>query len=138
MHIDYEQIEGKVEVDNPTVVGLLNTNASSAEKKQAATAGKKALFEELGYELREFTLAAAQFSSFLKRYSIMPYNDATLDYLERSIGDEREKVEVGGSRDKLEQLVQYRKQYEQEAKILNDQMAKGENSKLLEQPGWRR
>lgn len=55
----------------------------------------------------------------------MPYNDATLDYIERSIEDER---------DKLEQLVQYRKQYEQEVKILNDQMAKGENSKLLEQP----
>lgn len=63
--------------------------------------------------------AAAQFSIFLKRNAIMPYNDATLEYLDRHLEDEGSKVVAGGSRDKLERLTQYRMQYEQQVHIFS-------------------
>jgi hypothetical protein len=134
LHIDFEQIEETCEVDDPKIVALLNNNASFTEKKQAAIAAKKKHIEELEQELQEFTSAAAQFSNFLKRNAIMPYNDATMDYIARTIEEERGKVAAGGSRDKLERLTQYQKQYAQEIEALDEQMGKGETSKPLEQP----
>jgi hypothetical protein len=112
---------------------LLNENANFTEQKQAAITAKKKHTEELECELQELTSAAAQFSNFLKRNAIMPYNDATLDYIGRNIEEEKEKVAAGGSRDKLGRLTQYRDKYAQEIKALNEQMEKGDNSKLLEQ-----
>lgn len=135
LHIDYEQMEEMAEVDDPTVVALLTKNASFTETKQAAIVAKKNYIKELEYELQEFTLAAAQFSNFLKRNAIMPYNDATLDYIDRTMEEEKENVAAGGSRDKLQRLAQYRTQYEQEIRTLNEQMVKGENSKLLDRVG---
>lgn len=51
----------------------------------------------------------------------MPYNDATLEYLDRHLEDERSKVVAGGSRDKLERLTQYRIQYEQHSRRLYEE-----------------
>ncbi|KAL4989590.1 hypothetical protein BDW68DRAFT_175730 [Aspergillus falconensis] len=135
LHIDYEQVEGMAEADNENIVRLLRENANFAEMKQAAIEAKQAYIGELESELQELTSAAAQFSCFLKRNAIMPYNDATLDYLDRTIEDEKGKVAAGGSQDMLGRLFQYREQYQQEIKILNDQMAKGENSRLLDRAG---
>ncbi|KAL2852048.1 hypothetical protein BJY01DRAFT_244664 [Aspergillus pseudoustus] len=135
LHIDYEQVVGTSEVDNPTIVTMLSENADFADMKQAAIAAKEVHIEELQSELQEFTSAAAQFSIFLKRNAIMPYNDATLDYLDRTIEEEKGKVAVGGSRDRLEQLCQYRQQYEKEVEILDEYMIKGESSRLLDREG---
>jgi hypothetical protein len=65
----------------------------------------------------------------------MAYNDATLDYLDRNIQEERAVVEAGGSRDKLDSLEQSRNQYQQEINVLNEHMEKGESSKLLDRAG---
>ncbi|KAL4994413.1 hypothetical protein BDV10DRAFT_189083 [Aspergillus recurvatus] len=52
LHIDYEQVEGTAEVDDPNIVRLLRENASFAEMKQAAIEAKKAYIEELQNELK--------------------------------------------------------------------------------------
>ncbi|KAH8898891.1 hypothetical protein GQ53DRAFT_836886 [Thozetella sp. PMI_491] len=109
LHIDYVQIEGTDEVNNPTVAALLRQHASFTDTKQAAITAKKGYIKELEYELQEFTLAPAQFSNFLKRNAMMPYNDGTLDSIDRTMEEEREKVEAGGSKDRLQRLIQYHK-----------------------------
>lgn len=63
----------------------------------------------------------------------MPYNDATLNYLDRCIEEEAGKVQAGGSGDKLENLKQYRKEYEQEINHLEEYMKKGTEELLLDQ-----
>ncbi|KAJ5288991.1 hypothetical protein N7478_002021 [Penicillium angulare] len=113
-----------------TVTGVLGSDG----KNDLEAIGKKEYVHKLECELQELTSAAAQFSNFLKRNAVMTYNDATLDYIDRNIEEERDKIMAGGSRDKFERLTQYRKQYQQEIRALDEQMAKGKNSKLLEQP----
>jgi GTPase SAR1 family protein len=135
LHINYELKEGTKEINDPEIEEALERNATFREKKQAAIAAKKRLIEQLEVELQMFRDAAAQFSIFLKRNAIMPYNDATLEYLDRHLEDERSKVIAGGSRDKLERLTQYRKQYEQQVHILDEYMKKGEHHMLLDQAG---
>jgi len=127
--------EGTKEIGDPEVEEAIQRNANFHEMKQAAIAAKKRLVEQLEHELKLFRDAAAQFSIFLKRNAIMPYNDATLEYLDRHLEDERAKVSLGGSRDKLDRLAQYRKQYEQEVRILEEYINKGENHMLLDQTG---
>jgi GTPase SAR1 family protein len=135
LHINYELKEETKEIDDPDVKEALERNATFREMKQAAIAAKKRLVEQLEHELKLFRDAAAKFSIFLKRNAIMPYNDATLEYLDRHLEDERAKVLVGGSRDKLDRLTQYRKQYEQEVRTLEEYIDKGENHVLLDQTG---
>ncbi|KAL3441270.1 hypothetical protein BJX65DRAFT_313944 [Aspergillus insuetus] len=133
LHVKYDQVERTVETDDPTIISQLDANASFADTKRTLLEAKQTYIRELEEELHIVTSTAAQFSNFLKRNAIMPYNDATLDYLDRSIQDEKENVALGGSRDQLDRLEQYRKQYEQQVKVLDEHIAKGENSKLLDQ-----
>ncbi|KAL4878023.1 hypothetical protein BJY04DRAFT_221595 [Aspergillus karnatakaensis] len=135
LHVDYEQVVGTSEVDDPTIVDMLSANADFADMKRTAIAVKEVRIEELQSELQELTSAAAQFSVFLRRNAIMPYNDATLEHLDRAIEEEKGKVAVGGSRDRLEQLCQYRQQYEKEVEILDEYMNEGENSRILDRKG---
>ncbi|KAH8650654.1 hypothetical protein BGZ60DRAFT_509014 [Tricladium varicosporioides] len=135
LHINYEVQEGTKEINDPEVEESLRRNADFRTRKQASISGKKRLIAELELELKKIGDAAAQFSIFLKRNAIMPYNDATLDYLERLMDDERGKVAVGGSRDKLESLTRYRRQYEQQIQILDEYIKKGEHHMLLNQAG---
>ncbi|KAL4860826.1 hypothetical protein BDV12DRAFT_204647 [Aspergillus spectabilis] len=135
LHISYEQIPKTVEKDDPDTVRELDENASLADMKRALIKSKERYIEELRSELQEVTYAAVHFSNFLKHNSIMPYNDATLDYLDRTIEDKRRHVADGGSRDEFDALEKYRKQYEKEIEILNEHMENGEDSKLLDQAG---
>jgi hypothetical protein len=59
---------------------------------------------ELKEEHKQVQTAAAKFSLYLKHNSITHYNDATVEYLEYLIRDERTKVRTGQSRARLESL----------------------------------
>lgn len=135
LHVDYLLEEGMKEVEDPDIKALMKSNASTRHKKEAGIAAKKHLIEELEAELNTIRSAAAQFGIFLKRNAIMPYNDATLDYLDRCIEEEAGKVQAGSSGDKLENLKQYRKEYEQEINHLEEYMTKGTEELLLDQAG---
>ncbi|OKL58362.1 hypothetical protein UA08_06186 [Talaromyces atroroseus] len=133
LHIKHEYEDGSTEMDNPMVIEALERNASDREKKEAAIASKVKLIEDLELELKMVRDAAAQFSIFLRRNAIMPVNDATLDYLDLQIEQEKGKISEGGSRDKFKRLSDFRKQYEQEVKILTEYWQKGDSQKLLDQ-----
>lgn len=135
LHVNYLLEEGMKEVEDPDIKALVKSNASNAHKKEAGIAAKKSLIEELEGELDTIRSATAQFGIFLKRNAIMPYNDATLDYLDRCIEEEAGKVQAGGSAEKLENLKKYRKEYEQEILHLEEYMEKGDEELLLDQEG---
>ena len=135
LHVNYEVQAGTKQINDPEVEETLRRNADFRTKKEAAISAKKRLIADLEFELKKIGDAAAQFSIFLKRNAIIPYNDATIDYLERLMEEERGKVAVGGSRDKLDSLTQYRRQYEQQVQILDEYMNKGEHQMLLDQAG---
>ncbi|KAH8693604.1 hypothetical protein BGW36DRAFT_361457 [Talaromyces proteolyticus] len=135
LHIRHEYEDGSTEIDNPVVVEALKRNASDRERKEAAIANKAKLIKDLEFELKMIRDAAAQFSIFLKRNAIMPVNDATLDYLDLQIEQEKGKISEGGSRDKFERLTDFRKLYEQEVKTLTEYMEQGDSQKLLDQAG---
>jgi GTPase SAR1 family protein len=135
LHVLYELRERTMEIDNPETVEKLKRHATKREEKETSIAARRELIEELELELDKVRVAAAQFSIFLKRNAIMPYNDATIDYLDRLIEQERGIVNSGGSRDNLNVLEQYRKQYEQEVQTLDKYFKKGEESRLLDQAG---
>lgn len=135
LHVNYLLEEGLKEVEDPDIKALVTSNASTAQKKEAGIAAKKSLIEELEAELNIIRSATAQFGIFLKRNAIMPYNDATLDYLDRCIEEEAGKVQAGGSAEKLENLKKYRKEYEQEILHLEEYMEKGAEELLLDQEG---
>lgn len=135
LHIDYAIQEGTKETNDASVEASLKRNATFRQKREASVAAKKRLITELEGELGMIRLAAAQFSSFLKRNAIMPYNDATLEYLDRHIDEERAKVAADGSRDKLKNLLDYRNEYQQQVQLLDDYMEKGKGYLLLSQEG---
>lgn len=124
-----------MEVEDPDVKHLLRNNADIRRTKEAAVAAKKRTIDELEEELGRIRGATAQFSIFLKRNAIMPYNDATLEYLDRCLEEEMHKVVAGGSQDKLESLKRYRREYEQEIKVLEGFMNDGDGDRLLDQQG---
>ena len=109
----------------------LNAANSDMEKKKIAIDDKKAFIAAIKAERDEIDRAVIRFCIFLKKNSISPYNDATLDYLAFMIREERGKVAVGGDATKLEDLERYRDQYQEKAKILNTRMQKCDDSVLL-------
>jgi predicted GTPase len=135
LHIRHEWAQGTMEMDDPSVVAALESNASHCENQKTVIASKKKLVEELELELKKIRDATAQFSIFLQRNAIVPINDATLAYLDQQIEQEQRKIQAGGSRDKYDRLTEYRRQYEQEVATLTEYMNKGENHMLLDQAG---
>lgn len=135
LHVNYLLKEGMKEVEDPDTKALMRNNKSTCSEKEAAINAKKHLIQEIEAGFHTIRSAAAQFGIFLKRNAIMPYNDATLDYLNRCIEEEAGKVQAGGSGDKLDNLKQYRKEYEQEIYHLEEYMAKGTQELPLDQAG---
>ncbi|EZG58881.1 putative Aaa ATPase domain protein [Gregarina niphandrodes] len=62
---------------------------------------------DLKRELDVLQNAAAQMNVFLKHNALLTFNDAKLEYLDLQITDERSKVSLGGSRDKLDSFTMY-------------------------------
>ncbi|KAI0128639.1 hypothetical protein BJ170DRAFT_338008 [Xylariales sp. AK1849] len=100
-------------------------------RKVMSTVNKS--FEQFEAELNMFRDAAVHSSIFMERNANMPFNDATLENLDRQIDDERSKVVAGGSRDKLDRLTAVRSQYQPQVDVLEDYMKKDENHQLLDQ-----
>ncbi|EZG58883.1 putative Aaa ATPase domain protein [Gregarina niphandrodes] len=124
MQIRYD-LEEIVQCIDPELKASINEKVSIADRKRVAIETKKNLIQELGEELDMLQEAAVQFSVFLKQNALLTYNDATLEYLERTMKEERAKVSLGGSRDNLDSLIQYEKKYKQLLQTLQDHVDSG-------------
>jgi GTPase SAR1 family protein len=131
LHVLYELKPEQRIVKHPEVVERLKAATTELELKQIAIAEKTELIKEIESEHDQIERAAIQFCLFLKKNSITPYNDATLEYLGFLIDEEQGKVHHGQKRDKLDALLQYRDQYKEQVRILSTRLAQGDGSVLL-------
>lgn len=96
---------------------------------------KKEAIEEFKLEHRQVQEAAIQFGFFLKRHAITPYNDATIEYLDMLIDQERQKIKAGGSNQRRGKLEKEKAEYLQRVEVLEKAMRQGDESKLLGDTG---
>ncbi|KAF8451426.1 hypothetical protein BGX38DRAFT_1091788 [Terfezia claveryi] len=134
LHILYELRPAQKVIRSKDTERKLATATTEMEKKEIAIAEKQNFIAAIKAEYEEIEGAAIRFSLFLKKNSITPYNDATLDYLGFMIKEERGKVAVGGDPTKLDNLEKYRVQYQQQVKILSERMESGKDCELLTAP----
>ncbi|KAI0100019.1 hypothetical protein F4776DRAFT_524361 [Hypoxylon sp. NC0597] len=92
MHVTYELKERKVMVTDTAVRQQLRMHADDVSLRTAAIHDLDGRISEYQSEHGEIQKAAAMFGLFLKKYSITPYNDATLEYLDMLIKDEKGKI----------------------------------------------
>ncbi|KAL2830961.1 hypothetical protein BJY01DRAFT_260690 [Aspergillus pseudoustus] len=103
-HILVEYAKREETVVDASVQRELTTTGSMIKAKQNAIQAIEKNIAELKEEHKQVQTAAAKFSLYLKHNSITHYNDATVEYLEHLIKDERTKVRTGQSRVRLESL----------------------------------
>ncbi|KAI1414195.1 hypothetical protein F5Y13DRAFT_160001 [Hypoxylon sp. FL1857] len=92
MHVTYELKERKVMVTDAAVRQQLKAHADDVSLREAALHDLDKRISEYKVEHGQIQQAAAMFGLFLKKYSITPYNDATLEYLDMLIKDEKGKI----------------------------------------------
>jgi len=97
---------------DPQVQAALNSNGSLVTVKEAQIKALQTQIAELKNEHRFIQEAAAKFSIYMKNHTITHYNDATIEYMEQLIRDERSKLRAGEPRDRLERLERDKAQYE--------------------------
>jgi hypothetical protein len=97
MHVIYEVVSYMAEVTDRGIEEELRSNASKITDRQAAIKIRQKLMDEYEKEHDQIQQAAAKFVLWMKNNSIIPYNDATLEYLDMLIEDERAKVNAGGT-----------------------------------------
>ncbi|KAL4954467.1 hypothetical protein BDW69DRAFT_140013 [Aspergillus filifer] len=103
-HILVEYAKRQEAAIDATVQREITTTGSMIKTKKAAIKAIEKNIAELKDEHAAVQTAAARFSLYLKKNSITHYNDATVEYLEHLIKDEKMKVRTGQSRLRLEAL----------------------------------
>ncbi|RVX67190.1 hypothetical protein B0A52_08624 [Exophiala mesophila] len=134
-HILYEHKGTTRTIKDPKVEMLLKDNAQVTTVIEAAIKSKEAMIAEFKYEHREIQKAAVQFSLWLKRHSITPYNDATLEYLDHLIKEETSRVQVGGNRARLDAFEQYRREYQELVKVFQANIGRGSAEESMDAEG---
>ncbi|RMZ76278.1 hypothetical protein DV737_g4889, partial [Chaetothyriales sp. CBS 132003] len=135
LHVLVEYKEKPMCPKDPSVERALEKNGGEIKAKELAIRAKENLIAELQKEHRTIQEAAAKFSIYLKSISITPYNDATLEYLDHLIKEERSKVGYGGSRERLDGLEKDRTQYAEFVKTMTQSIKAGQGYRILDADG---
>jgi hypothetical protein len=134
-HIILEYSKSSQTYTDPQVQQELEQNGDTVKAKEAQIQALQRQIAELKNEHREIQEAAAKFSIYLKSNSITHYNDATIEYLEHLIRDERTKVGAGGSRAHLESLEKDLNRYKQFIKTMQEGNKTNPNCRVLDEAG---
>ncbi|KAK3399956.1 hypothetical protein B0T20DRAFT_373090 [Sordaria brevicollis] len=126
MHIYYDYRSMTYRYEDKNIAQDLIRWASKLELQEKAIDMRKEAVEEFKLEYAQVQEAAIQFGFFLKRHAIEPYNDATIEYVDHLINQERLKIKAGGKKDTLEMLEKYRAEHVQKVKVLTEAMERGD------------
>ncbi|KAK4221081.1 P-loop-containing protein [Podospora fimiseda] len=135
MHIYYDYRPMTYIHQNKDVSRNLIKHASDIQIQQEAIKMKQIAIEEFKLEYAQVQEAAVHFGFFLKRHSIEPYNDATIEYVDHLINQEKVKIESGGSKQVLYNLEKYKTQHIEKVKAITKAMERGDDSFLLDDKG---
>lgn len=111
-HIMVEYSSTSEKMTDPQVKAELKTNGNLTKAKEAQVKALQTQISELKYEHKFIQEAAAKFSIYMKNNSITHYNDATIDYLDHLIKDEKSKIRAGENKARMERLERDKAQYE--------------------------
>jgi hypothetical protein len=125
MRILYELVEETVTVVDNNIKEQLEQNSSSINLRHTALQHRIQLVEEYKAELAIIREAAAKFGIFLQKYSITPYNDSTIEYLDFLIREEQLKVQASGSDRKVKYLILEREMHQHAIDLLTKSMESG-------------
>ena len=114
---------------------LFLLNESDIVVKQAALEQAETVIEEYRAEHAKIQEAAARFGIFLKKHAITPYNDATLEYLDMLIDEEKQKSLVSRKKVKLKALRNSRATHVELVKTLESSMAVRDGAAQLDEAG---
>lgn len=131
LHVLYELREHIATVKDSEIERQLGVHADDVLLKQTAIEKHQQMTKEYRSEHAQLQKAAAHFGIFLKKYSITPYNDATLAYLDHWIKEEKAKIELGGNDRKLRGLKEDRQKHVETVNILTRNMASDADCKPL-------
>lgn len=135
LHVLYELREHMATVKDSEIERQLGVHADEVLLKQTAIEKLKEVRKEYRSEHDQLRKAAARFGIFLKKYSITPYNDATLAYLDFLIKEEHAKIQAGGNDRKLRGLEADRQKHVETVDILTRNMANDSKCRLLDEAG---
>lgn len=135
MHIYYDYKSVTHQHKDEAVNKNLLKNASDIELQQEAIQMRKTAIEEFQIEYKQVQNAAIHFGFFLKRHAIEPYNDATVEYVDHLIHQERMKIKNGGRTDELGRLEKYKSEHLERVAILTKAMESGNTTLMLDDLG---
>ena len=125
LHIVVEYTEKSETVTNPDVQRALTQNGNVVQAKEAAIQAKKDLIQELHAEHAQIQEAQARFTIYLRSISITPYNDATLEYYDHLIKEEKSKVGFGAPPARLNGLRRDRHRYAEFVEAMTKGLERG-------------
>jgi len=135
MHIYYEYRPITAKFRDEAVDRDLVENAKNINLKEEAIRMKKRAIAEFEIEYHQVQDAAIQFGFFLKRHAITVYNDATLEYLEHFIDQEKMKIQAGGTKKALKILEKHKADHIEKVKTLEKAIASGDNGQVRDDQG---
>jgi hypothetical protein len=134
-HILVEYSKFKETVVDADVQKELNTNGDMVKAKEAQIRALEKQINELKLEHQEIQKAAARFSLYLKSNSITHYNDATVEYLEHLIKDERRKLRACQDPVRLQSLEKDLDQYKKFVQAMEQGKKGNQSSRPLDEAG---
>jgi GTPase SAR1 family protein len=132
LHKLVELKEETVLVTDDAIEKQLAAHANDMTLKQTAIRNLQERIDEYKQEHLQIQNATARFGLFLKKWSITPYNDQTLAYLDHLIKEEWGKVQAGGNRKRLDDLEEDRRKHEEMIKVLAANVNKNTKSNDLD------
>lgn len=135
MHIYYDDKPVTHRHKDEAVDQNLLKNTNDIELQQEAIQMRKTAIEEFEIEYKQVQDAAIHFGFFLKRHAIGPYNDATVEYVDHLIHQERMKIKIGGRADELNRLEKYKSDHLERVVILTKAMESGNTTLMLDDRG---
>jgi hypothetical protein len=118
MHVTYDLVSVTKPGEDANARERYQNVTSATQMKQLAIAELENTIQELEYERNQIMEASAQFGLFLKKNSLLPYNDAMLGYLDYIIKQEKEKAAVSKDNTQVEAMVDLKLRYEHEVQAL--------------------
>jgi hypothetical protein len=120
MHVTYDLVPVTKSGEDVIAMAKFENITDVAQMKHAAVTELQAKIQELSAERQKILEGTAQFGFFLKKNSLLVYNDAMLAYLDYIVKQEKEKAAASRDFTKVEAMLDLRSCYEEQIEILKN------------------
>jgi len=133
-HLTYDMREKTIVEGGDEVARRLQERRDTIDPKIELVEKKIRRVEEFKEEQKLIQEACSQFSFFMKKNSITPYNDATAAFLREQMAEEKKKL-GGGNLERLRRLQESLEQHERMVNDLKNSMDRGDGRVMLDENG---